>query len=176
MEGLQVKLRAMELSDLPAITTWNFDEEINEFMPARFPNNLEQQRKWFDNQFKDDKKKLIIVEKISNLPVGLLGVMNIDHINKNCEIGITIGEKKYWGKGYSKEAMGLIISFLFQQMNMHIIYLQVFETNLRGVNFFKKCGFRVDGKLKDKYFKNGAYVSYLLMSLSRTDFMNSTYE
>ena len=71
--------------------------------------------------------------------------MKIDHINKNCEVGVTIGDKDYWGKIHGKEALKLTMDYLFFQLNMQTIYITVLEENERSIHFFKKFGFVQNG-------------------------------
>lgn len=166
MTGNLVTLRSIQASDLPILTQWNFDPKIAEHLPSRFPNSLEEQNKWYQNQLNNvSKKKLIIIDNNSSMPIGVLGFMDIDHVNKNCEIGITIGESEFWGKGHSKEAIELGLNFLFNNWNFNIVYLTVFESNKRGISFFEKIGFQKDGMFRERYYKNGVFINQIIMSI-----------
>jgi RimJ/RimL family protein N-acetyltransferase len=98
--------------------------------------------------------------------------MGIDHVNKNCEIGITVGDSAYWGQPHAREAIRLVLQFLFAQLNMHLVYLRVMEDNKRAVAFFEKCGFIQAGILREMVFTNGAYHSWIWMSVTQEEFVS----
>jgi RimJ/RimL family protein N-acetyltransferase len=157
------------------VRRWNFDPEITRYFTSRWPVNMAEQKKWFDSQASDaHKKRLVITDKATGQPIGMLGIMDIDHVNKNCEIGITVGERTYWGQPHAREAMQLALKFLFMQFNMHLVYLRVMQDNERAVAFFEKCGFTQDGLLRDMVFASGAYHSWVWMSITQTEFASRT--
>jgi diamine N-acetyltransferase len=130
-----------------------------------------EQKKWFDSQVNDaSKKRLIITDRATEQPIGLLGVMEIDHVNKNCELGITVGDRNYWGQPHATEAVQLILKFLFAQFNMHLVYVRVMHDNERAIRFFQKCGFIQNGVLRDMVFVNGAYHRWVWMSITEAEF------
>ena len=167
MKGKYVYLRGIQSFDIEILSKWNFDEEIERFFPPKLPNSDIEQKLWFEQQTTgNNKKKLIICDIEDNCPIGLISIMNIDHINKNCEIGISIGEKNFFGSPHSSEAFLLVLSFLFRQYNMHIVYCKTFESNWRAIKFVKKFGFEEEGILKDRIFRNNSYESWVCLSLS----------
>ena len=170
MNGNYVYLRGLIREDFNLVQRWNFDEELIPYLPSKLPNSELEQKDWFERQLSgSDRKKLIICDKENDIPIGLIGIMQIDHINKNCEIGITIGEKKYHGQPHTKEAFRLALDFLFNQFNMHIVYLRVIENNHRAVRFFENFGFTSEGLLRDRLFKDGKFLSWLSMSLKSAE-------
>ena len=96
--------------------------------------------------------------------------MKIDLLNHNCEIGITIGDTNYWGKPHAKEAINLILNHCFSDLKLNIVYLTVFENNIRAIKFFKKIGFKNDGIMRQVIFKNKKYISLQLMSILEKEF------
>lgn len=174
MENHLIYIRSIEENDIETIRSWNYDTEISNFFPSRWPISLNEQKKWFENQINNQsKKKLMIIDKSSNEAIGMIGLMQIDYINKNCEIGLTLGNKNYWGKGFGKIAMDLITNAIFNDFNFHLIYLTVMEENSRAIKFFEKCGFTTSGKLEDIHYKNGAYKTYLWMRLKKEEYLLS---
>jgi diamine N-acetyltransferase len=166
MKGKLTHLVSLSKEHLPLVSKWNFDPEVNEFFSGRFPNNQQEQEAWFLNQInKIDKKKLVIIDNESNKEIGLIGIMKIDHINKNAEIGITIGEKFFWGKNHSQDALNIALNFLFQQMQMHCIYATVLTSNIRAIKFFMKNGFENNGFLKEAIFRNNKFENLQFLSI-----------
>jgi RimJ/RimL family protein N-acetyltransferase len=171
MKGKLTHLISLSKEHLPIVSSWNFDPEVNEFFSGRFPNNLQEQELWFQNQInKTDKKKLVIIDNQTNKEIGMIGIMKIDHINKNCEIGITIGEKSFWGKNHSHDSLNVCLNFLFHQLQMHCVYATVLSSNERALKFFKKNNFENNGFLKEAIFRNNKFENLQFLSLLKTDF------
>ena len=170
--GKKIILRTIEKRDIAKIKDWNYGPQIADVYSSRFPISDKEQYNWFHRQRKDSfKKKFMIQTKRGKRPVGLLGLMDIDQLNKCCEIGILIGEKNYSGKGYAQDAMKAVLDFLFTQMNFNCVYLYVFETNTRAIEFFRKLGFKKDGVLRECVFKQGRYISKFVMSILKKDYL-----
>jgi len=51
--------------------------------------------------------------------IGNVGLIDINHIHGSAEIGIFIGDKSYWNKGYGKEALSLLIDYSYKKLNLH---------------------------------------------------------
>jgi UDP-4-amino-4,6-dideoxy-N-acetyl-beta-L-altrosamine N-acetyltransferase len=173
MEGIHVILKPLSNEDFFIVTQWNHDPKVTEFFSPRKAIDLELQQQWFKKQLEaTDKEKYIIICKKKLAKIGLISLMKIDKLNHNCEIGITIGNTDYWGKQHGKEAMQLLLKYCFEKLNMHVVNLTVFETNIRGVKFFTKLGFKHDGKMRDAIFKNNLYHSLAIMSISKAELIS----
>lgn len=173
LKGNLILLRAIEESDLETIQAWNFDEDTTRFFSPRLPNNMLEQRKWFESQInRADKKKLMIVDASTETPIGLLGLMNIDHVNKNCEIGITI-DNNYRGKPHSLDAMQTALHFLFYEFSMQLVYLTVFAENKRAISFLRNWD-SVTVVLSGRwYIRQGNTMTYFGCQLPEKNFASN---
>ncbi|MEY4877035.1 MAG: Aminoglycoside N(6)-acetyltransferase [Bacteroidota bacterium] len=172
MIGRITYLRAMEESDIAMIRDWNFDPEIRVSFVNSFPVSMFEQKKWYEKQMTDNsKKKLVICDKETNEAIGVISAMKIDHINKNCEVGWTIGNKNFWGKGHAVDAIFSFCDLLFQQFNMHMMYGYVLSTNEKTLHFDQnKIGFEVTGRYKESLFKDGVYIDNMIVCLFKENF------
>ena len=53
---------------------------------------------------------------------------------------------------------------------MHMVYLEVLESNDRAIHVYERLGFRIDGRLRQRIFRNGTYEDSILMSLLRSEY------
>ncbi len=106
-------------------------------------------------------------------PIGNAQLFKIDPWNRNAELGLWIGEKSAWGKGYGTEVIGILVQFAFNRLNLHKVYLTVDSDNLRAIRCYEKAGFHHDGILRDEVFKNGQYVNRIYMSVLKTDLIQT---
>lgn len=167
-----VLIRSIELADLDILTKWNFDTTINQFFPPKLPNSRIEQEEWFKQQVGPNKKKLIAIDTQNNTPFALIGFINWDQLNRHCEIGITVGNRDYWGNRLVLPTFSAALRFGFENMNLQIIHLRVFESNVRAIAFFEKCGFRREGVLRNRIFKDGSYHGWLSMSVIQQELLN----
>jgi RimJ/RimL family protein N-acetyltransferase len=85
-------------------------------------------------------------------------------------VGIFIGDKNYWGKGYGTDAMSVLVKFIFEQMNIHKVKLNVFSYNERAIKSYEKCGFKVEGVLRQEIFRDGKYYDEIIMGLLKEEY------
>ena len=60
-------------------------------------------------------------------------------------MGITIGDKRYWNRGYGTDIVRTFLVYLFTEQNMRRIYLNTLDWNVRAQRAFQKAGFRQCG-------------------------------
>ena len=92
---------------------------------------------------------------------------NIDWDNSEAHVGITIGDRLYWGQGYGEDAFKTLISYAFHHTGMRRLHLKTLEQNRRAQKCFQKCGFSACGSLLEEG------KTYILMQLCFEDYVNS---
>lgn len=102
--------------------------------------------------------------------IGRLLLVNIDHINRSAWLGVVLGEKKYWGKGYGTEACKLILDFGFNALNLHNITLGVFSYNTRAIKSYEKIGFKLIGRRREARIIGTKKYDVLLMDILSYEF------
>lgn len=171
--GERVRLRGMEKEDLPVFVRWFNDPEVRRNLLIVQPLSMGQEEKWYADMLNRPVEEHPLCIEIKQgedwILIGNMGFMRIDQHDRSAEIGISIGEKQYWNKGYGTDAMRLMVGHGFENLNLHRIYLQVFETNPRGRRCYEKAGFSVDGRLREARFLEGEYVDVFIMSILKSE-------
>ncbi len=94
--------------------------------------------------------------------IGNCSYYNISETRGEAELGIMIGNRDYWDKGYGIDVVTTLTNYIFRQTNLNRIYLKTLESNTRAQKCFQKCGFTPYGQLaKDGY-------SFVLMEIYRS--------
>jgi len=93
-----------------------------------------------------------------SLHIGNISLQNINWLTRSAEFAVVIGEKEYWGKGYTTEAAQMIFSHAFQKLNLHRIWTGTAATNLGMRKVAKKLGMTNEGVFIDATFLDGKYV------------------
>jgi len=127
--------------------------------------SITETRKWLENMGLTSRR--FIIELTDGHVCDFIGVVRIDHIdhlNRNCYVGMDI-HPKFRGNGYSQVAYKLLIDYLFRDLNYNVLYLEVLETNTRAIHVYEKLGFVKTGSFPFKVFRDGKYVNSLIYTL-----------
>lgn len=173
-KGNLVELRAYKEEDIEIATKFINDEETKKFLCIGVPFPM---TKWEEESWVKSRKAGVDFTydfAIENLETGkYIGGCSInesDTKNRKCTIGIMIGDKSCWGKGYGTDALNILIKFIFEELNMEKVKLSVFGFNERAKACYKKVGFKEEGILKKEIFRNGKYHDEIVMAMFKEDF------
>jgi diamine N-acetyltransferase len=171
--GEGMRLRAPERSDIPRFVAWLNDPVVRAGLLVALPFSHSDEEAWFENMLKRPLEEHPLVIEISQgeewIAIGNCGFHNIDWRCRAAEVGIFIGEKSFWNKGYGTKVMRLLLTHGFTTLNLNRIALEVYENNPRAVRSYEKAGFLHEGRKRQAMFKEGKYVDILLMSVLRSE-------
>lgn len=164
--GERVVLREIEEDDLDLIVKWRNDPEVLKWLFSYLPISNASQRQWYEKYLAEDKTQTFIIEvKDGRVPIGTIGINEIDHRNQRGELGILIGENSYRGKGLGEESLRLMINYAFDQMNLRKIKALVFNDNRNAIILYEKCGFKHEGILKQEVYKEEKFKDVCIMGI-----------
>lgn len=173
--GKRLRLRAVERGDVPKFHEWVNDPEVTRGLSMYIPFSLTDEENWFESLAKRDmREKPLAIEMRKGKSwrlIGNCGTFGIDDVNRSAELGIMIGEKSEWNKGYGAEAMTLLLMHGFETLNLNRIFLRVYTENVRAVRSYEKAGFVLEGRMREAVYKHGRYDDILLMSVLRSEWM-----
>jgi len=171
--GKKTRLRALEKSDLPTVWRWVNDEEVMWFWgePCNI-QSLAEVEQWFARlqEAAGASSKQFIIEMEGGTPIGRIFYEHLDTKHRKTEVGIQLGEKEYWGRGYGTDAMITFLDYLFNELRLHRVYLRVQSYNTRALKSYEKCGFVQEGILRDNTFTQGKYYDDLMMGILSDEF------
>jgi RimJ/RimL family protein N-acetyltransferase len=175
--GKKVRLRAIERGDIPTFLEWINDPQVQRYLGRTpFPISFAEEEKWFERQLTDEKSRIFAIETEKGVHIGNIGLHEIDYKDGRATLGIMIGEKGCWDQGYGTDAIKALLRFAFEELNLHRLYLQVFDLNKRAIRCYEKCGFRQEGVLRESVFRDGRYQNEILMSILRSEFEEGKYD
>jgi RimJ/RimL family protein N-acetyltransferase len=166
LQGKHIYLREVRCSDVnETYCRWMNDPEITQYLESRFaPNSMENLQEYVKN-FQGDRDNifLAIVLKQNQKHIGNIKIGPINWYHRLADIGIMIGDKDCWGKGYAPEAISLLAYFAFNTLNLHKLTAGCYEQNQGSLKAFQKAGFEIEGVRKKHCFSNGNYVDEILL-------------
>ncbi|OEF98811.1 GNAT family N-acetyltransferase [Vulcanibacillus modesticaldus] len=175
MDSNPVRLREYSKDDVKQAQIYINDPEVKRLLHPGIPYlyTFEDEQKWFDSLSATKDTYSFAIETLKdNKYIGGCGVNKIDWKNSVTEVGIFIGDKDYWGKGYGTDAMKILIKFIFEQMNINKIKLHVFSFNLRAIKSYEKCGFKKEGILRQEVYRDGKYFDDVVMGILKEEYFN----
>ena len=147
-QGMLIRLRRKRLADAEDDFEWRRDPELARFDAAA---PLRSSFDDFLTTFQDELRmpspfrRVFAVEDAEGHHIGNVMYYNIDERRGEAELGITIGDKRYWNHGYGTDIVRTFLRYLFTEMNMRRIYLNTLDWNVRAQRAFQKAGFRFCG-------------------------------
>lgn len=111
-----------------------------------------------------------IVDQETDQPVGRCLLFAIDRTNRSAMLGIVIGEKSYWNRGYGQESLRLLLDYAFNLLNLNSVMLGVFAFNTRGVRCYEKLGFKEIGRRRAARIIAGRAYDVVLMDVLADEF------
>ena len=170
--GKRIKLRLLEQRDLPNRVEWINDAENIQTLLFDWPTSLDKTTKWFNNVVMDQSKLNLSIIDISNDElVGMTGLLNIDRINHNAQLYITIGNKKYRGKHLPDEVIPLVLEYGFSELDLVKIYLYTLPNNDLARHVYERNGFHLDGILRKHVYCRGKQQDLYVHSILREEFI-----
>jgi RimJ/RimL family protein N-acetyltransferase len=174
IEGRLVNLRAAEMSDLDRNLCWMNDREVTEHLSMRYPLSLAAEEIWM----RDTASKpmafggnvLFAIDTKAGDHIGNISFHEMSPERRKARLGVVIGDKAYWSKGYGTDAMLTFLRFAFDEMNFHRIDLTVDAENPRAIACYRKCGFVEEVRMRQVRFLHGTYGDGLVMGILRDEF------
>ena len=173
LEGKLVRLRAIEPGDLEACYRWMNDREVTHFLAMKYPMSYADEQGYIERVSSSNFARgvsLAIETKDGGAHIGNLSLEDPHSEHRTAALGIAIGEKDYWANGYGTDAIVTLLRFGFHEMNLNRVSLHVFEFNERAQACYKKCGFQVEGRLRENYYAQGRYWDVVVMGILRDEF------
>ena len=84
-----------------------------------------------------------------NRVIGTIGI-NVNKKHKFVELSYNLCDL-YWGLGFMSEALRSFINYIFNELDIECIYVEVMSSNERSINLLNKFNFNLDGCVRGKY-------------------------
>jgi len=169
MEGDLVRLRPLEQRDAEILFSWHRDEDVTETMDIDLPVDFMSIVEMASNRSRNSIG-FMIEDNGAGKTIGIVKLNNINWVDRKAEYGIMIGNMGYWSQGHGEEATRLLLSYAFDRLDLHRVYLDTYEYNNRAIRCYEKCGFKKEGCLrKGRYWRGGRH-DIVIMSILQEEF------
>lgn len=172
LHGEKVTLRALAKADMAMMLRFSQDVEVEVLGggdPPR-PGSIEGWEKWYEEHVaKDDKNGTNFAIEADGKMIGMCGIWRFDLTAQTCMLGIGIGDREYWSKGYGRDAVCLLVDYAFRLRNFRRVWLTTSSANPRAIRCYLACGFVEEGRKRAHLWSDGEYVDEVIMGVLREE-------
>ncbi|MGE7024479.1 GNAT family N-acetyltransferase [Solibacillus cecembensis] len=173
LKSERIYLRRLTETDAPLFLANTQDEEIRYMTGTKSIFTLEQIQQHIKNVAKDPTRyDFAICLNENDEMIGELSITDIEKDNHKAGFRISMCSIELTGKGYGTEAIRLTLKFVFEELKLNRLQLEVFSHNKRGIKAYENTGFIQEGILRESLNYNGKYSDEIIMSILKTDYEN----
>lgn len=174
IRGEKVYLTELDRDNAEIIRNWLNDPEVYQFLAVgHVPITREAEKHYYDSQAAaDDRYTFEIHVCEDERYVGNVGLKDVNLVHRRAELGLVIGSKEDWGRGYGADAIVTCLRFAFDTLGLHSVCLKTHEEHLRGLDLYKRVGFVEAGREREAVFQNGRFADYVVLDILEREFRN----
>jgi RimJ/RimL family protein N-acetyltransferase len=173
--GKLVRLTALEPEKASELfSKWNRDSEYARMLDSDAARlwSAKKVKEWIEKELDEEDFFFFGIHSIADdRLIGFIDIYKPDWKNGDGMVGIGIGEREYWGKGYGTEAMRLFLQYAFLELNLRRVSLTFFEYNSRGYRSYLKAGFKEEGRLRGYLNREGQRWDLIYMGILREEWL-----
>jgi RimJ/RimL family protein N-acetyltransferase len=173
LEGESVRLRAIEPEDVDQYVAWLNDPEVTRTISQRYPLGREAERAIVERLGRAQRFEHVVFAielRETGEHVGTVDLHNVRYENRGADLGLFIGAREHWGRGYAHDAMRTVLRFAFWEMNLRYVWLEVIDDNPRARALYERLGFVHEGTSRRATFRRGRELDMFDMSITREEF------
>jgi RimJ/RimL family protein N-acetyltransferase len=173
--GQLVRLAALDPAETAAfVARCSRDSEyarLQDSSPSR-QYTKESTQKWIEKQLEDQQAFAFGIRILADDHlIGDVGLGGLSWNHGDAYLGIGIGEREFWGKGYGSDAMKIMLAYAFTELNLRRVTLNVYEYNQRAIGSYEKAGFQHEGRVRQYLNREGRRWDLVYMGILREEWL-----
>lgn len=176
LRGVQLELRHLTLGDVSDVyVRWLGDPEIVCFTESRhIVHTIDSVRAYVASCAAGTSEHLFgIFAQPSRRHIGNIKIGPVNTHHQCASVGLIIGEKDCWGKGYATEAIGLAVRHAFSTLRLHKLTAGVVAGNEASLRAFVKNRFVVEGVRRKQNLCSDGWRDETLLGLLQEEYDNA---
>ena len=171
LEGEKIYLRPLQDEDSKLVYFGKNNTDVRETLFLFAPMTLELVQAEL-KQWSTSKEIMLftICSQDNNQPVGQTAFVRIDYVSRAAVFYIAIYDPEFWSKGYGGEATRLMLKYAFDILNLNRVQLHVCCENVKGVEAYKKAGYKIEGTLRQAMYHHNRYIDFYVMGILREEY------
>jgi RimJ/RimL family protein N-acetyltransferase len=146
------------------------DPEVRRLTGSHAPLDRPRVEQWLSSRAQQhDRADWAVLRRADGAFLGEAVLNDLDTLNASANYRILLAGPQVFGRGYGTEATRLVLGHAFDTAGLHRVSLGVFDFNPRARRVYEKCGFQLEGRLRDALRWDGQWHDELIMSVLSTD-------
>ncbi|MCL5736507.1 MAG: GNAT family N-acetyltransferase [Actinobacteria bacterium] len=172
IRGEKVYLTELNRGNAEIIRAWLNDPEVHEFLlVGHVPITVEQEQRYYDTQaLAGDRFSFEIHLLEDGRYLGNVGLKGIHPVHRRAELGLVVGAKDEWGKGYGSDAIVTCLRFAFFTLGLHSVSIRAHEAHARALDLYRRLGFVEVGREREAVFQDGHFGDYVELDMLEREF------
>lgn len=170
MADINIRLRPLEREDLRFVHHLDNNASVMRYWFEEPYEAFVELSDLYDKHIHDQSERRFVIEDSNDNKVGLVELVEINHIHRRAEFQIIIAPS-WQGKGYASQAIQLVMSYAFSVLNLYKLYLIVDKENARAIHIYRKLGFEIEGELRQEFFVHGKYRDVIRMCIFQPQYL-----
>ncbi|HUY57846.1 MAG TPA: GNAT family protein [Candidatus Micrarchaeaceae archaeon] len=170
--GELIRLAAPRAEDADLFSRWSEDAEYRRLadtdaprpLPADYFSERDQVAEPSPGTY-EFRLRTIEADRL----VGFVALFNIDWPNSHGWVAVGIGDPADRGKGFGREAVSLVLRFAYHELGLRRVSLDVIADNLPAIALYRSLGFREEGRLRERVYRDGVTSDLIYMGLLRRE-------
>jgi RimJ/RimL family protein N-acetyltransferase len=176
LEGELVHLVAEDVKTIAeTFSRWYRDSEYWRLMASNpaMPHSPQSIKKWLEKLEQNNPPAESFWFLVRTLEDDkLIGEVELDGVqwaHGDTFVGISLGEREYWGRGYGTDAMRVMLRYAFMELNLFRVSLNVYGYNRRAIRSYEKVGFKYEGQARKVIHRDGKRFDLMFMGILREE-------
>lgn len=148
VSGERIELRHLKPEDVSeSYLAWMGDPEVTRYLEARFQEHTLESVREYVREVNAAEGSLIfaVVERADGRHIGNIKLGPINRHHETADLGVMIGERSSWGRGYGTEAIRLATTYAFEQLGVRKLVAGCYADNVGSATAFLRAGWQEDG-------------------------------
>jgi ribosomal-protein-alanine N-acetyltransferase len=159
LAGALCRLRPYRPSDVEALRATADDPLVSRWMTATFPSPYTRTdaREWVARVVADTAPQHFVVE-VGGTFAGAAGVMALQGEHRGvATFGYWLG-RAFWGRGIATDAARTLARYGLGACGYRRLEAMVFAPNVASARVLEKCGFTLEGRMRDSYMQRDGSI------------------
>ncbi len=180
--GKRINLRKLVTSDISVVSEWLSNSDYNYFLEGSPLDSMYEVVMYINQLIEENRStkeccntlSFLIVNK-KDIPVGLVMLFQIDWRNRNCKINIFLTPNGKRGSIYGAEAIWKVVTYAFDELNMHKICGHIHEFNKKSIQIFEKMGAKREAVLRNYVIRDGQLQNTFVYGFLESEYKKQNF-
>lgn len=168
----RIALRWLDERDVPALFAIFSDPDVMRYWSSPPLEKIDEAGKLLSHIQECFRRRELfqwgVALREDNQVIGTCTLFHPDLENRRAELGYALA-REHWGNGYMQEALGALLDYSFNELNLHRLEADVDPQNASSIRTLEKLGFRREGYLRERWLVGGAIQDSLFYGLLRSE-------